>query len=566
MNPRSVVALFLMLLLLGCRVQKPALQPTPRSALKGTEAPITIPAATPSPSNTPCCQVRLHPEKPFYVGDQISFEVIAPSEERFLNQSMTVTLTSAPNPIGTATFQPFGFDRRTQATMLWAWDTSLLQAGQYTLQFSIPTLKEEWTETVALLPRSAMPVAERSARWQALDTPCCTLHFITNTAAHRDLEEIVEIVEREYQAVLQKIPLEQKEERPQVVLIPRVIGNGGFANGEINVSYLDRNYTAADFATILHHEMVHVVDQQVNQDERPSLFVEGIAVYLSGGHYIPEPLLTRAAVLYNLNRHFPLRDLAEDFYSHQHESAYLEAGALVEYMSQRWGWQTVWKTYLSMSLKSGETHLQAIERSLNENLGISLQRLEQDYFAYLGSIEENVLTFQDVANLTLHYETLRNYQQLLDPAAYFRTAWMLDARQMRSKGIVADYWRHPRQPENITIELLLNEAGRARRAGEIVQGAAFLDAIKCALEGLKEKHPEPFSCHGSAKSGWEIVQILLAAGYEPQMWVRDLGYAEVIVTQGSTQLKQVILELRGEEWQIVSGTNAAADELIEGTQ
>ncbi len=554
-----------MLLLLGCQGPTPALRPTPTPFVWQTEQPILTPLLKPAPPKTPCCQVRFHPEERLYRGDHVSLEVIAPSEERFLNQTLTVTLTSPPLLIGSTTFQPFGFDHRTQATLLWAWDTQDLAAGEYTLLFSIPALQEEWTETISLLPRTAMPAAEQTAEWQTLETACCKINFITNTAAHRDLEDIAEIVERQFQAVEQNIPA-NPDPKVEIVLIPRLIGNGGFANAEINVSYLDRNYTAGDFATIVRHEIVHVLDHRVNTKERPSLFVEGIAVYLSSGHYQPEPLSPRAAMLYRQNQHLPLRDLATDFYTHQHETAYLQAGALVEYLTQRWGWQTVWDTYLAMSLNSDETHLQAIERSLSENLGISLSQLEEDFFAYLASLEADSLALQDVQSLQRYYETLRAYQQLLDPAAYYRTAWMLDARQMREKGIIADYWRHPSQIENLTLELLLNEAGRARRNGEFANVETILEAVECTLDRLRETHPEPFSCNPITEDAWEIVQALLQAGYEPQMWKRQPQRAEVLVTQGTPTLKQVILEHQLDGWQIISGANATANELINGTQ
>ncbi len=135
------------------------------------------------------------------------------------------------------------------------------------------------------------------------------------------------------------------------MLLPRLLGHGGFASREIAVSYLDRNYMAGDEATILHHEIIHILDSRLGGDLRPSALVEGLAVYLSGGHFKPEPILPRAAALLpaepgcvawsagstplppsapaegcGIDGYIPLRRLIDNFYFEQHEIGYLEAG------------------------------------------------------------------------------------------------------------------------------------------------------------------------------------------------------------------------------------------------
>ncbi|PWH17065.1 MAG: hypothetical protein DDG59_08450 [Anaerolineae bacterium] len=561
MSSKRLVLFLLIFLVLACQTPMPASSPMPSPSGDGNQTSRPTETPTALPEQGPCCEVRLHPEEALYVGDQISFEVIAPSAEPYLNQPLTVTLTTPPTRIGSATFQPFGFARRTQATLLWAWDTSALSAADYTLRFSIPTLRQEWVQTVTLLPRNALPPAQQTAQWETLTTPCCDIHFITNTAAQRDIEAIAETVQQTAQHLQAKIPIDPQE-RIGVALIPRLIGNGGFANQEINVSYLDRNYSAGDFATILRHEMVHVFDQLAQSEDRPSLFVEGMAVFLSGGHYFPEPLMPRAAELLRLHKFIPLEELTEDFYAAQHEIAYLEAGALVEYLSARWGWQTVWEAYLAMSLRKGETQAQAIERALKSKLGLSFGELAEDFKAELANMGENRLLTLDIQTLDKYYETLRAYQQQFDPSADYRTAWMLDAQAMRQRGIVADYLRHPSRPENIALELLLNEAGRARRSGEYAQAERLIEAVSSVLERVQAKHPNPFSGDRLAQDAWQVVQVLLAAGYEPQVWTLTHDQAQVLVSQATPILKQVILERQNDGWQIVSGTSAAGEDLI----
>ena len=55
--------------------------------------------------------------------------------------------------------------------------------------------------------------------------------------------------------------------------------------------------SAGDLAVIFHHELVHYLDVRSGGDLKPSMLVEGLAVYLSGGHYKPEPLMPRLAAL-----------------------------------------------------------------------------------------------------------------------------------------------------------------------------------------------------------------------------------------------------------------------------
>ena len=82
-----------------------------------------------------------------------------------------------------------------------------------------------------------------------------------------------------------------------VTLMPRVLGQGGFASSEMYISFLDRNYAGNMLEMVLHHEMVHILDNRLGGEMRPTILIEGLAVYLSGGHYKLEDLIPRAAAL-----------------------------------------------------------------------------------------------------------------------------------------------------------------------------------------------------------------------------------------------------------------------------
>ena len=153
-------------------------------------------------------------------------------------------------------------------------------------------------ETVTLRRHvaSCRPIEAQASLGDCPKNRCCVLHYLTHTAAERDLSDLLALMDEQANDVSQRMGVRLNEPVP-VVLIPRLIGHGGFTGREIVLSYLDRNYIGGDLAIIFHHELVHYMDTRSGGDLKPSLLVEGLAVYLSGGHYQPEPLLPRMAAL-----------------------------------------------------------------------------------------------------------------------------------------------------------------------------------------------------------------------------------------------------------------------------
>lgn len=92
---------------------------------------------------------------------------------------------------------------------------------------------------------------------------------------------------------------------------------------------------------------------------------------------------------------------------------------------------------------------------------------------------------EDVGLTVSFYDTVRRYQQVLDPSAYFLTAWLPEGKQMRERGIVADYLRHPQQPENQAIEDLLLQADKELRAGKYLEAKKILSAANDLLDEIE---------------------------------------------------------------------------------
>jgi hypothetical protein len=347
---------------------------------------------------------------------------------------------------------------------------------------------------------------------------CCEVHYLTHTAVERDLSSLLAMMDEQADKVSQQLGA-RLNELAAVVLIPRLIGQGGFTGGEIVLSYLDRNIIGGDPAIIFHNEMVHYMDARLGGELKPSLLVEGLAVYLSGGHYKPEALMPRMAALLppeagcipaaqalagitapailpqvcGLDRYIPLEELFNHFYSAQHETSYLEAGSLVEYMVDNWGWTAFEGFYRDIhpvtgatAQPAGEDHSQsrAVEAALQHHFGLGLGQLEERFLQALKEERVRPQEAEDIRLTIRYYDCVRRYQQLLDPAAYFLYAWLPDSEQMRQRRIVADVERNPAGPENQEVVAMLVRANAELRQGHYAEAERLLEAIEVILNGI----------------------------------------------------------------------------------
>lgn len=428
--------------------------------------------------------VRFHPDGDLYVGDQVSFEVIPPADFPSEGRRVIIQVDSQAGVLlGPAEFGRFGIGGRLQATLDWAWDTRDLAPGLHFLTFIIEPDGPLWIEAVNLLPQSALPLVEAQARWARAESHCCVVYYITDTEAERDLPQLLNLADQQAQAAEQHLQTQAPEPIP-LVLLARVLGHGGFTNQAIAVSYLDRRYSGGDLGIILHHEMIHWLDARLGGRFRPTLLVEGLAVYLSGGHFKAEALAARAATLPGLGLYLPLKPLADRFYPSQHEVGYLEAGALVEYMVGRWGWEAFARFYRNIPERPSQA--EAIDAALRQHFGLTFSELESDFLEYLSQQHPTPAQRDDVRLTVRFYDTVRRYQQMLDPSAYYLTTWLPDSETMRQRGIVADYLRHPTAPENLALENLLVSADSYLRQGGYAEAEVLIQAVNHALDAMPQ--------------------------------------------------------------------------------
>jgi hypothetical protein len=456
--------------------------PATRTPSPAASPTASLPPASLTSTATPPFRLQLHPEGGLYVGDQVSFEIIGDTPS---DTQASITIEGVAD-LGSASFKPFGIDGRNQATFLWAWDTSGLPPATYTATLTVGA--ETWQQPITLQDAARLDEGE----WASLATACCVIHYITHTEAERDLPTLAAEADSQARRAAQRLGISFTEPIT-ITLLARVLGHGGFASDAgIAISYLDQNYANNRFDIVLHHEMIHILDARLAGDYRPSLFVEGLAVYLTGGHFKEEPLLERAAALLAIEGgewYIPLAALANDFYPSQHEIGYLEAGALIEYMINRWGWDEFFAFYRNIQPTQDKLPATAIDAALKAHFDLSFGDLENDFLRVLRQQRVSQAAKDDLRLTVIYYDTLRRYQQLLDPSAYFATAWLLDVDEMRRRGIVADYVRHPQAEINQEVEARLIAANHALAAGDFASAESLLTQVHDRLDdfvsGLK---------------------------------------------------------------------------------
>lgn len=614
----------LILLLFACRVFAPSPSPAPSpsaTAYRPTAAPELTDTPAPTDTSAPTLLasppsgltrdnfvLRTHPDGSLHVGDRVSLELVALEPASLDGEPVEIAVVEESGALDLQSqFGQYGIGGRMQATLTWAWSTLGLEPGEYNLNISIPSQNLSWQQDITLLPADQLPAPEPQAAWTTSETDCCLVHHITGTEADRDLDELLSTVDERAANAVRLMGIEL-DEPIEINFLPRVLGHGGFAGQEISVSYLDRNYASDNSDVVLHHEIIHALDSRLGGDFRPTLFSEGLAVYLTGGHFKPEPLTPRAAALLSpapgcavardvlavqahapaqpvcgLDWYLPLIPLMDNFYLSQHEVGYLQAASLIEFMVNTWGWEAFDAFYRDIhpaaeptvegsatpGLSSETPEMEApgqelgpqaaaVNNALVEHFGITIEQLEEQHMAALAKVDLQPELAEDVRLSVGFFDTVRRYQRLLDPSAYFLTAWLPDAKMMREQGLVADYLRRPGTAENIALEVMLVAADAGLQAGDITVVERLLQSVNAVLESLET---------GDAQSAWTdalaadylaVVSLLLEAGYLPQQVDLQDGSARAHVRTTGPELHTVDLEKQPAGWAIRESTQTPA--------
>jgi len=530
----------------ACAVSPPLLAPlTPAAALTGalTEPPATLsfpaaaPTATPlaanvtparTPTATPLPGPRLDPALvQIYplgavTGDWISFDV-EPVLAAGYEAPYTVTLALPDGQTLSSPVSSVGFDRQPRARFIWAWNTTGLTGTQlFTVTLMAPPDAPPALPGADVLrvtlplqaPETLLP-PEPGVRWDMRATEGIRLHYLTGSAAERDLATLLPLAQGAYAEVAARFEVTTTTVL-DVYMLDRILGQGGYATSDwVAVSYTDRVYAPSELTLLLRHELTHRLDSAWGCDQFPSMIREGLAVLVAGGHYWPESLPRNAAALLQTGPYVPLQQLLDDFYLQQHEIGYLEAGALLAYIVEERGWEGMRQLCEAGAAASGEGTLR-LASALAALDQPPLPELERDWLRWLQALHVTAEEGRVLQDGWLLMDTVRAYQSRYDPSAYFLTGILFDPAWGAERGITADFVRRPREARAIALELLLQMAQESLRADAPAEAERLAAAVQAALEPTASPPPEVTEMEA-------LVAAVLSRGYEPYrvVWVDD---------------------------------------------
>jgi len=165
------------------------------------------------------------------------------------------------------------------------------------------------------------------------------------------------------------------------------------------------------------------------------------------------------------------------------------------------------------------------------------------------------------------YNTVRLYQEILDPSAYFLTAWLPDSKQMRKRGIVADYLRRPTLPENLALENMLVESNLYLLNGQYERTAQLLNAANAVLNIYPRKGLQGFFVHPLAMDYLSLVEAVLKEGYVPERIKIESDIAQIQAIRrdkvdiSSPTLSQLVFIRVQDRWNFNGAIEAQSGEL-----
>jgi hypothetical protein len=398
-------------------------------------------------------------------------------------------------------------------------------------------------------PQRALLSPEPETQWTYTETLGFRIYYLTGSTADRDLDKLIAAAGSAYGYVTTR--LGKPTERVDVYILDRIIGQGGYASSEwVAFSYTDRKYAPIQLDSVLKHELTHRLDGSLACDAAPSFLREGLAVYVAGGHYETEPLRQRAAALLSSDYYVPLHRLVNDFYTHQHEVGYWEAGAFVQYLIETYGWESIskiCKASASGSSRDTRQDLEILTESVESISVASFPQIEREWETWLADSNTSSLDRQLLEGKLSLMDKMRTYQRYYDRAAHFAEGVLFSPAEAKRLGIVADFVRRPRNPEAITIELLLAMGYESFLQRDLVMLNLCIDSI----DALLENYPQPSWPNSNTYLAGEILEIVrqaLAKGYEP--------YRVLIQQPGRYRLQVLDLQTWPEQYEIVAVSNA----------
>ena len=535
----------------------PTARPTatvlPTATAEATAPPAGSPTAAPADLALSPDGVNLFPGPERYSGDIITLDV-RPDHLGAIDPGTILVRVyrgsvDQDNVVATGPVDYYTFDGVPRARLAWAWDTAGLVGEQTLIAWVDPDdaiqagdenpADNVVTLTMDLLPAGDLPPLEVEADWVSTTMPCCVLHYLDDTAAGRDIPTITLVTEQavaDIEVRLGVLPADPL----QFYFIGRVIGHGGYAYDTVALSYLDRHYAGSDLPTVVRHEATHVVDGELLSIYPPAMLREGLATYMGGGHFKPEPIPQRTAALLELDLYVPLERLANNFYREQHEVGYMEAAGFIAFLVEIEGWDRFLTFYASFP-EGSESGADQLDEALNSVYGQGLVATEQAFQAWLRALPPDPVQVRDLRDTVTLYDAVRRYQALKDPSAYWMNSFLPNPTYAEQHGLVADFLRHPDTPENIALETMLIAARERLRAEDFDGGGVLTAAVNRVLD--------TDDWTGAPEADYlAVVQAVAVAGYEAQSIDLVGDSARVLAIANWPELQPLVLQRTATGW------------------
>ncbi|GMQ77907.1 MAG: hypothetical protein BMS9Abin02_0398 [Anaerolineae bacterium] len=542
--------------LIAATSSKTAEPPTPDISPTHTQVPTIPPTeeipATETPTSVPRDLalfpdgIWLYPVPSIYEGDLVTIQINPTVPEGMAPNDVDVSVLLDGEEIVSGNLNWRNLNGDASGLFQWVWDTDQ-SAGEHTLKAIVdPDDKIQIGDedagnnqaelTVIIRPTTGLPDLEANAAWVTVANNCCNIHVVSGTAAHRDLEYLIEQVDLAFSQASSALE-EPLKDTYDVFLIDRVIGQGGYASNSMVVSYLDRDYAGSGIYEVLVHEAVHLIDRQFAPD-RISFLSEGLAVWATGGHYRQENINQKMAGVVEGGLYVPIDIVADQIYSLQHEISYLEAASFLGYLIDRYDWDRVRAFYIDTGSDDAPTLAEAVNKNLKIHFDKTLSQIETDWMNSLSSQPRDRTAVSNLRTTIRYYDVMRDYQQEYDPSAYYLYAWLPPPLEAKEKEATADLTRHPETSANIALEVILLSAKEALVEGNYRRANAYLDSVERVLDN-GGRFLDPL-----ADSYLNIVRTARSNGYEVQQ-VNLLGnQAEVLATRyGELEITELTLEL-----------------------
>lgn len=494
---------------------------------------VTFPAIDNTTQLVPIGNVRAFPGPEHYAGDILTFGIQAPPG---FDESVKVYMAlDDGKPTETLeTFYWFG-----QVIVPSALETTAL-TGSHTIKFTTEDGDLNETYSFEVLPADQRPAIEISVDWQIKEIDCCIFHYLSETAAARDIDFISEHFQQgadEYESIM-KAEIDSKME---IYIIDHMWGNGGFGgHGEIVISYTDRYYgptvDGEGLETLARHEFSHAASiSPENSGNAVDFNYEGLAVYVAGGHYKPEPFAQRGAALFDLGLSAPVNEIIL-----QHELSYLHAALILTYIVDTYGEEKLWK-FLSADPDPSYEQVLPMEDAIQLTFGISLEEFDHGFQAWLESNDPGKQL--DDLRLTLALQDARRaYQDRYSPDPLFLTA-ELDTNAILQSEYLPVLMREAQASSNIAIELMIANAQRAIVAGAYSEAEPLVQSIQEVVSSGDFEDP-------LAKEYLDIVLAAANDGYEVVNLDLQGDRAEARVTAEPPTLIDLSFQKMDGTWQI----------------